>query len=152
VKLTLIILSAVADVITVGVFINLVWPIRQLIASQGGLVALVIAWAVGLVCSFVALFLARTDKELPAPKETVLMKTFENETVTLDGRIFRDCTFRDVLFRFSEKARFEIGPDCRIEGKKRIQFKGHGSDRTIDMLIRLGFMNREHWMRFDDEN
>jgi hypothetical protein len=42
------------------------------------------------------------------PLEEIRGKTFQNETVQIDGNAFIDCTFDNVTFRFDGKAPFRF--------------------------------------------
>jgi hypothetical protein len=45
---------------------------------------------------------------LKLPKDVISGKTFANETVRLDGKVFVNCTFNNVILSFDGTAPFEL--------------------------------------------
>ena len=98
-----------------------------------------------LTCAAIIVLIRRaTPGKRPAPPASVVEvvgQNFENQTVPIDFRVYRNCTFKSCTFKW------DGGPgaivDCQTEGSRRFETQNEVSLHTVDVLRFLGFLDLE---------
>jgi len=103
-------------------------------------------WLVGAILAFVAI----RRRRIRPPTTQVAGRTFQNETVHLDGNAYTACTFRDVTFRYRETAAFSFDQACVFDGVNRVMLTGSGADAVVELLKRTKLMSQDNWFRVID--
>ncbi|MGX9693783.1 hypothetical protein ACTJNK_25840 [Achromobacter anxifer] len=66
---------------------------------------------------------AAGDQVQRQPAETIQNRTFRDETVEIDGKIFRNCRFENVILKYSGEQPFSL-QDSQFHGSLQFFFAG----------------------------
>lgn len=86
----------------------------------------------GLYRSYTAGFKDWADEDHP-----IADRTFRNEAVEIDGKVFRHCTFENVSFVYKARQSFKI-QNCTFIGKRMIRAASPEVEATVLLLRGLG--------------
>jgi hypothetical protein len=85
---------------------------------------------------------AKPDNWESFRKETVLAKTFRNETVVLDGKSFAGCAFENVTFQYDAAGPFDL-VNNKIQGSYVLSSKNPRVLALLTFLKEFRYLNPE---------
>lgn len=86
---------------------------------------------------------SRISRDVSATQEAVVEisgQTFENSTILLDNRWYRDCKFLNCSFRWNGG---QFGIESYVDGRKVFQTQTPVIEQTVTLLKALGMLEEE---------
>ena len=83
--------------------------------------------------------------------ERIVGRQYKDQTVTVDGKLFEDCTFENVTFRLGSNGRHGF-IRAKIIGSRRFETPDLGATAAVNLLKLLGYLEpafAESWRSMD---